>query len=406
MFTNENQSNSESKVDFLDHSFIQQPFPVYEKLRAEEPIHRFLMPEGHYAWMVSRYEDAVNVLQDARFVTSPPGQNGEEEPPHVEVISHNLLSVGPEDHRRLRRLIQKAFTPRMIERLRGRIEEISNELLDKILVSGKKKIDLIEEYAFPLPIIVICEMLGVPLKDQDKFQMWSNIIMESVSNPDLSHESDEAMKAFIEYLHELIIERRKDLKKDLISDLISVEEEGDKLSEQELYALVFVLIIAGHETTVNLIGNGMLALLEHPEQKRLLMANPDMIQSAMEEILRFNGPAEVSNIRWATEDVELDGKQIREGDMMLVALSSANRDSSKFDEADEFDITRKLNDHIAFGKGVHFCLGAPLARLEGEIAINDLLRRLPEIRLDTEAQLLEWRPGMIIRGLKTFPIIF
>ncbi|MEK6991415.1 cytochrome P450 [Paenibacillus sp. FSL K6-1566] len=402
------KSRAATKVDFLDHSFIQQPFPVYAMLRENEPVHRFLLPGGHYAWMVSRYEDAVKILQDERFVTSPPhhGQMGEKQPPHMEIISHNLLSVDPEDHRRLRRLIQKAFTPRMIEQLRGRIEQVSEGLLDKVLASGKHDFDLIEEYAFPLPIIVICEMLGVPLQDQEKFRTWSNTIMEGVSNPQMNQEMDEVMKAFVEYLQELIADRRKHLKEDLISDLISVEEQGDKLTEQELYALVFVLIIAGHETTVNLIGNGMLALMEHPEQKRLLMENPDLIQSAVEEVLRFNGPAEVSNIRWATEDVEMDGRFIRQGDMMLVALSSANRDSRQFYEPDTFDITRKVNNHIAFGKGVHYCLGAPLARLEGEIAINDLFRRLPNIRLNTDPQLLEWRPGMIIRGLKAFPVAF
>ncbi|PAF33349.1 cytochrome P450 [Paenibacillus sp. 7516] len=410
MFTNENQGRSKSKVDFLDHSFIQQPFPVYEKLRAEEPVHRLLLPSGHAAWMVTRYEDAVNILQDGRFVTGVlDNRNNETEeslPPHQAIISRNLISVGPEDHRRLRRLIQKAFTPRMIERLRGRIVEISDELLDKIQAGNTREFDLIEDYAFPLPIIVICEMLGVPLKDQDKFRAWSNTIMESVSNPQMNQESDEVMKAFVDYLQKLITERRNHIQQDLISDLISIEEEGDKLTEQELYALVFVLIIAGHETTVNLIGNGMLALLEHPQQKQLLMEQPDLIQAAVEEVLRFNGPAEISNVRWAAENVDFQGIQIRQGDMMLVALSSANRDSSRYENPDTFDITRKVNDHIAFGKGIHYCLGAPLARLEGEIAINALLQRLPEIRLNTEAELLEWRPGMIIRGLKAFPVVY
>ncbi|UPK47410.1 cytochrome P450 [Paenibacillus pabuli] len=394
----------------MDHSFIQQPFPVYEKLRAEEPVHRLLLPSGHAAWMVTRYEDAVNILQDSRFVTGVlDNRNDETEeslPPHQAIISRNLISVGPEDHRRLRRLIQKAFTPRMIERLRGRIVEISDELLDKIQAGNTREFDLIEDYAFPLPIIVICEMLGVPLKDQDKFRAWSNTIMESVSNPQMNQESDEVMKAFVNYLQELITQRRNHIQQDLISDLIGIEEEGDKLTEQELYALVFVLIIAGHETTVNLIGNGMLALLEHPQQKQLLMDQPDLIQAAVEEVLRFNGPAEISNVRWAAENVDFQGIQIRQGDMMLVALSSANRDSSRYENPDTFDITRKVNDHIAFGKGVHYCLGAPLARLEGEIAINTLLQRLPDIRLNTDAVLLEWRPGMIIRGLKAFPVVY
>ncbi|WP_342479198.1 cytochrome P450 [Paenibacillus sp. FSL H7-0350] len=405
---NENANPTRPEVDFMDKAFIQQPFAAYERLREEEPVHRFLLPGGQFAWLVSRYEDAVKVLQDSRFVTNPPNAGNEEAflPSHQEVISRNLISVGPDDHRRLRRLIQKAFTPRMIEGLRGRIEEISEELLDTIAGKGTRKMDLIEEYAFPLPIIVICEMLGVPLEDQDRFRGWSDVIMEGFNNPELDQASDEVMKAFVDYLQELIAERRKHLQNDLISSLISVEEEGEALTEQELYALVFVLIIAGHETTVNLIGNGVLALLEHPEQKQMLLAQPEFIQSAIEEMLRFNGPAEVSNIRWATEDLELDGKQIRQGDMLFVSLLSANRDSLKFQEPDTFDITRKVNDHIAFGKGVHYCLGAPLARLEGEIAVSALLRRMPDIRLEVEEEQLEWRPGMIIRGVKAFPVTF
>lgn len=408
MTTNENANPTRPEVDFMDKTFINQPFAAYKRLREEKPVHRFLLPGGQFAWLVSRYEDAVKVLQDSRFVTNPPSAGNEEAslPSHQEIISRNLISVGPEDHRRLRRLIQKAFTPRMIEGLRGRIEEISEELLDTIVGKGTRKMDLIEEYAFPLPIIVICEMLGVPLADQDKFRGWSNVIMEGFNNPELHQASDEVMKAFVDYLQELITERRKHLQNDLISSLISVEEEGEALTEQELYALVFVLIIAGHETTVNLIGNGMLALLEHPEQKQMLLAQPEIIQSAVEEMLRFNGPAEISNIRWATEDVELDGKQIRQGDMLFVSLLSANRDSLKFQEPDTFDITRKVNDHIAFGKGVHYCLGAPLARLEGEIAVSALLRRMPDIRLEVEEEQLEWRPGMIIRGVKAFPVTF
>ncbi|WP_340029338.1 cytochrome P450 [Paenibacillus sp. FSL H7-0940] len=409
MFTNESKNDSKSKVDFMDRTFIQNPFPVYEQLRKEDRVHRFLLPSGHFAWLVSGYDDASAILQDnKRFVTNSPymGEADGSAPPHQEIISRNLLSVTPEDHRRLRRLIQKAFTPRMIERLRGRIHEISEDLLDGVLATGKREMNLIEDYAFPLPIIVICEMLGVPHEDQEQFREWSNTIMEGFNNPEMSEQSDQVMRAFVEYLQKLIAERRQSLQEDLISDLINVEEEGDVLSEQELYALVFVLIIAGHETTVNLIGNGILALLENPEQKRLLLEKPDMIGPAIEEILRYNGPAEVSNIRWASEDVEFGGKHIRKGDMLFVSFSSANRDENQFADPDAFDITRKVNNHIAFGKGVHFCLGAPLARLEGEIAINALLRKMPDIQFKTQPASLEWRPGMIIRGLYDFPVSF
>lgn len=396
-----------SKIDFLNEKFIRNPYPAYSEVRDQDPVYRFLMPNGHYAWIITRYDDAVEVLNDSRFVTNPPylaenmGQSG---PLHKEIISRNLLSVNPSDHRRLRRLIQKAFTPRMIERLRGRIGEISNELLDK--VQDKGEMNLIEDFAFPLPIIVICEMLGVPIEDQDKFHEWSNVIMEGFSNPQFEEQSDAVMMAFVDYLQDLIAKRRNNLQEDLISDLISVEDEGDVLTEHELYALVFVLIIAGHETTVNLIGNGILALLEHPEQKERLQSHPELIHSAIEEILRYNGPAEVSNIRWVTEDVELRGKQIRKGEMLFISFSSADRDSEQFTDPDTFDITREANNHIAFGKGIHYCLGGPLARLEGEIAIGMVLRRMPELRLKSASDSLKWRPGMIIRGLEEIPVLF
>ncbi|WP_028611662.1 cytochrome P450 family protein [Paenibacillus harenae] len=394
-----------SKIDFLNEHFIRNPYPAYSEIRDQDPVYRFLLPNGHYAWMITRYDDAVDVLNDTRFVTNPPFENhAQAEEPHKEIISRNLLSVNPADHRRLRRLIQKAFTPRMIERLRGRIEEISNELLDQ--VQDKGEMNLIEDYAFPLPIMVICEMLGVPIEDQDKFHEWSNVIMEGFNNPTFEEQSEAVMIAFVDYLQDLIARRRSQLQEDLISDLLSVEDEGDILSEQELYALVFVLIIAGHETTVNLIGNGVLALLEHPEQKEKLQLQPELILGAIEEMLRYNGPAEVSNIRWVTDDVEIRGKRIRKGEMLFISFASADRDPEQFADPDTFDITRAANNHIAFGKGVHYCLGAPLARLEGEIAISALLRRMPGLRLKTASDDLAWRPGMIIRGVKEIPVLF
>lgn len=407
MTSNSLKGNNEMKIDFLDQEFIRNPFPAYKDIREKDPVYRFLMPNGHPAWIITKYKDAVKILNDSRFVTNYPGNPEASEakvPPHQEIISRNLLSVNPSDHRRLRRLVQKAFTPRMVEQLRGRIEEITNQLLDN--VQDKGEMNLIDDFAFPLPIIVICEMLGVPIEDQDKFRRWSDVIMQGVNNPNFSQQSEKVMIEFVDYLKELIANRRKDLQQDLISDLISVEDDGDVLTEHELYALVFVLIIAGHETTVNLIGNGVLALLEHPEQLDKLKNNPELIHSALEEILRYNGPAEVSNIRFATEDVEFGGKHIKKGELLFIALSSANRDSEQFINPDTLDITRDANNHIAFGKGVHYCLGAPLARLEGEIAINTLLRRMPALRLKTEQSLLEWRSGMIIRGVKEVPLLF
>lgn len=406
MSANEQQKFAPSQIDFLDREFIRNPYPVYEQARKQDPVVRVLLPNGQYAWIVTTYEDANAVLNDARFATSHPHNElpTADLPPHKAIVYQNLSSVDPADHRRLRKLVQKAFTPRMIEGLRGRIEDITNELLDK--VEGKGEMKLIDDFAFPLPINVICEMLGVPVQDQHRFREWSNTIMEGVNNPEYAEKTDQTLIEFVDYLEQLVSRKRNDLQGDLISELIRVEDEGEMLTEQELYAMVFVLIVAGHETTVNLIGNGVLALLEHPNQMELLQTNPELIRSAIEEMLRYEGPVGVTNSRWATEDVVLHGKTIRKGDMVFTALSSANRDPHAFTEPDQFDITRKVNNHLAFGKGVHFCLGAPLARLEGEIAIQTLLRRMPGLRLKTGRDDLEWRNGMIIHGLKEIPVVF
>lgn len=403
---NEQQNTVSSKVDFLDEAFIRNPYPIYAEARKQDPVTRILLPNGEFAWVVTTFEDVTAVLTDARFATSLSHEKAllEDVLPHKAIVYRNLSSVDPADHRRLRRLVQKAFTPRMVEGLRGRIEDIASGLIDRIEEKGEMK--LIDDFAFPLPINVICEMLGVPSEDQNLFREWSDTIMEGVHHPELAEKSDQTLIDFVGYLERLVARKRSDLRDDLISELIRVEDQGDTLTEQELYAMVFVLIVAGHETTVNLIGNGILALLEHPDQKELLQNNPELIRSAIEEILRYDGPVEVTNARWATEDLILQGKHIKKGDMVFTALSSANRDQLLFPEPDRFDITRDVNNHLAFGKGVHFCLGAPLARLEGEIAISMLLRRLPNLRLKTDRGNMDWRRGMIIRGLKEIPLLF
>lgn len=400
---NQQERSVSSKIDFLNESFNRNPYPVYKEARNNEPVVRVVLPNGQYAWIVTTYEDVAAVLNDTRFTTSHSHHAEGELPPHQAIVYRNLSSVDPSDHLRLRRLVQKAFTPRMVQGLRGRIEEITNELLDKIEAKGEMQ--LIDDFAFPLPINVICEMLGVPIDDQELFREWSNTIMEGFSNPAYAEKSEQTLIDFVDYLQQLVAYKRTALRDDLISELIRVEDEGDKLTEHELYAMVFVLIVAGHETTVNLIGNGVLALLEHPEQKALLQSKPELIQNAIEEILRFDGPVEVTNARRATEDMIFKGRQIKKGDMVFTALSSANRDQHTFPEPDQFDITRQVNNHLAFGKGIHYCLGAPLARLEGEIAISTLLRRLPNIRLKSNREDLEWRKGMIIRGLKEITLL-
>lgn len=390
------------KADLFSKGFKKDPYPTFSQLREKDPIYRTLLPSGQYAWIVTRYEDAVVILKDQRFIKDATKLMDDDSSQNI--MAKTMLFSDPPDHRRLRSLVQQAFTPRMIEGLRERIEEITNELLDEI--QRKNEIDFIDEFAFPLPIIVICEMLGVPTEDRNKFRDWSNTLVEASNNPESIEETQESLGAFIAYLQEFISKRRKDPQDDLISKLIQAEEEGDQFTAQEVSSLVFLLIIAGHETTVNLIGNGVLALLKHPEQKEKLQSNPDLIHSAVEECLRYDGPVEFSTDRWAGETVEFREKTIQKGDLVLVAIDSADRDPEQFEDPDVFDITRGKSRHIAFGKGIHFCLGAPLARLEAEIAISTLLRRLPELRLSKDPETLQYRPGMLIRGLKELPVAF
>ncbi|WJH29383.1 cytochrome P450 [Paenibacillus sp. CC-CFT742] len=391
-------TNETSQTTFFTKEFTQNPYPVYEKLRETDPVFKVMFPHGEFGWIITRYEDAVEVLKDQRFSKDVAKRYG---PENQTVFVNNMLFSDPPDHRRLRGLVQKAFTPKLVADMRSHIQDIADDLLNKI--GSRDKMNLIDEYAFPLPIIVISEILGVPVEDQDKFRVWSNSIIDA-SSSDHAEMFEQHAKEFTEYLTDWFAKVRKNPGKDLISQLVIAEESGQQLTENELLGVVSLLIIAGHETTVNLIGNGVLALLEHPEQRDLLIQKPELIHNAVEEMLRYNGPVEFSTSRWALEDVEFRGQNIAKGELVIVALDSANRDTEKFKDADIFDITREKSQHLAFGKGIHLCLGAPLARLEGEIAISTLLARYPEMQLQTDVTELEWRPGMIVRGLKELPV--
>lgn len=388
------------QFQLFSNEFTQNPYPAYARLRETEPVYKMLFPDGQEGWLITRYDDAVEVLMDPRFIKDISklyGGNMEQQ----SVFMHTMLFSDPPDHKRLRGLVQKAFTPQMIAGMRGRVQEITNELLD--MAEGKTAMNLIDDFAFPLPIIVICEILGVPSGDRDKFRLWSNSLIEG-SNGEHAAEMFQHMNEFIQYLSQWFEKVRKNPGNDLLSQLIMAEEDGDQLTERELYGVVALLIIAGHETTVNLIGNTILALIENPDQLDLLKNQSELIHTAIEESLRFNGPVEFSTSRWANEDVELRGKSIRRGELIVVALNSANHDPQQFKDADLFDITREKSPHLAFGKGIHLCLGAPLARLEGEIAITSLLKRFPGLKLAVDKDQLEWRPGMIVRGIKELPL--
>ncbi|MGG4106097.1 cytochrome P450 [Paenibacillus lautus] len=391
-------ANESLKNALFTKEFTHNPYPVYEKLRQSDPILNLQFPDGRFGWLISNYEEAVEALKDVRFSKDVAKAMGQEQ---TSVFSTNMLFSDPPDHKRLRGLVQKGFTPQRIADMRDHIQEIADNLLDA--VSSKETINLIDEYAFKLPIIVISEILGVPTEDQDKFRIWSNSII-GASNQEMNEQVVQHMNEFIAYLKDWFAKVREQPNDDMISQLVIAENQGDRLSEQELYGVVTLMIIAGHETTVNLIGNGVLALLEHPEQRKLLQEQPELIHGAIEEMLRYNGPVEFSTSRWAAEDMDFHGVHMKKGDLVVIALNSANRDASQFKDPDIFDITREKSQHLAFGKGIHLCLGAPLARLEGEIAINTLLHRYPNFELQRDIDELEWRPGMIVRGVKEIPI--
>jgi cytochrome P450 PksS len=317
-------------------------------------------------------------------------------------INRHMLTLDPPDHTRLRNLIHKAFTPRMIRELEARIREITDELIDGMLAKGSA--DFIADFAFPLPVTVIAELLGIPREDRDRFRHWSQtIIMGGTSGADFEAVGAAALE-FIMYFHEQFDARREQPKDDLITALVQAEEAGDKLDQQELISMVFLLLVAGHETTVNLLGNGMLALMEHPVQKAQLAARPELMRTAVDELLRYDGPVGVSTMRWALEDVEYYGEHIKAGEMVVASLLSANRDPSMFANPNDLDLARTPNKHIAFGNGIHYCVGAPLARMEGAVAFEMLLNRLPKLTLAVDADRLEWNPTVLLHGMKHMPV--
>lgn len=407
-------------MSLFSPAFKKNPYPLFDMLRTNQPVAQFNLAGNRPAWLISRYDEAEMVLKDQRFVKDARNaltmeelmhffggnrnNNSDSAPSRPAIFHRQMLNADPPDHTRLRTLINIPFTPRMVEQWRGRIQAITDELLDAVQEKGQ--MELINDLAFPLPITVITEMLGIPDSDRMKFRAWSNAVIEASGNPGAFVNIRENIQAFDEYLIQLINEKRTHTGDDLLSKLIQAESAGDKLSEEELISMVFLLLVAGHETTVNLIGNGVLALLQHPDQMALLQQNPLLITSAVEEFLRYQGPLLTATQRWAREDVELAGQQIKRGDYVVVLLASANRDGEEFAQADTLDITRKDNHHLAFGKGIHFCLGAPLARLEGQVAISTLLRRMPNLRLNIDPDNLTWRSGALIMGLSELPVTF
>lgn len=390
---------------------VADPYPFYHYLQQEDPIH---WNEHWQTWVLTRYEDVVPAMQDRRisyhekmkpFLSGLPAHVTQEIDAVERHVSSWLGHADPPDHTRLRALINKAFVPRLIENMRPRIEAQVDRLIDAVEARGG--MDLIADFAYPLPASIIAEMLGVPADDHHRFKRWTDDLVAFMgtarAQPETTARAADAVRGLSNYVRGIIVDHRANPRDDLISGLINAHEQANRLTEDEIVGVCSGLFIAGHETTTNLIGNGMLALLRNRDQIERLRQNPDLIVTAVEELLRYDSPVQRS---WgvAVADIDMGGKRIQPGELVLKMLGAANRDARQFPEPDRLDITRKENRHLGFGYGFHFCLGAPLARVEGQIAINALLRRLP--LLDLASPSVEWHPNIAFRGLKSLPVVF
>lgn len=395
--------------DPLARDFQHNPYPVYDELRSTTPIFYW---EPWKIWFFTRYEDVNTLLRDRRLGRTmehilPPEQRYVPPAaiePFAKLSQHSMFDKEPPEHTRLRGLVHKVFTPKRVESLRGQVEVICNALVDA--VADKGEIEVLNDFAVPLPVNVISELLGVPESDRHLLRPWSNNI---VAMYELDHTPEQERLAvqssidFADYLRNLADERRANPQDDLITALVQVEEAGERLTMDELIATCVLLLNAGHEATVNVIGNGLWALLQYPEQMRKLVQNPALIPTAIEELMRFDTPLQLFR-RWVLEDMEYAGHHFKVGDELGFMFGAANRDPSRFDKPNQLDVTREDNPHITFGGGVHYCLGAPLARLELQIAYRTLLSRLPNLRLVGDAP--QFKDAYVIRGLHDLRLRF
>lgn len=384
---------------------LTDPYAVYARLRETAPVQRITGPDGSPAWIVTRYEDVRQALADPRLSLDkrhalPGSYRGFALPPALDA---NLLNMDPPDHTRIRRFVTQAFTARRIEELRTPVRRIADDLLDAVAPHGRA--DLVAAYAAPLPIAVICELLGVPPHSRRDFRDWTDALV--APDPTQPGRAKEAIGSMLGFFHELLAHKRAEPADDLLSALIAVREEGeDRLSENELMSLAFLILFAGYENTVQLIGNATLALLRHPAQLAALRADPTRIGPAVEELARYDGPALLAIRRFPVEEVTIGGVTVPAGETVLLSLASADRDPARFPEPDRLDLSRDTAGHLALGHGIHYCLGAPLARLETGIALTALLERFPRLALDTAESELRRRPSARARGLIALPVRF
>jgi cytochrome P450 len=389
----------------VDPAVLADPHPFLTRLRESSPVLQVDMRMNMPVWMVTRYDDVLAALSEPRLSNDPHHAGALTEAMRGDFLSRSMIGTDPPEHTRLRRLVSRAFTARRVEGLRPRIQEITDALLDRITPRGTA--ELVGEFALPLPVTVIGELLGVPETDRNVFRTWTD---EMLDRPFDLHSDMTRVEAARErmhgYLADLLAAKRTQPADDLLTDLIQATDEGERLDPQELLAMTFLLLIAGYVTTVSLIGNGTLALLRHPDQLDRLRADPALVPQAVEELLRFDGPVNPGIMRYALEDLEIGGVRIARGDMVLLAIAAADRDPGRFPAPDGLDIGSTDPGHLAFGHGVHYCLGAPLARLEGQVAFTALLSRLPELSLAAREDELRWTGGGVLRGLRELPVTF
>ncbi len=393
-------------------AFNNDPYPLLRRLREEAPV---VWSDAWGCWLITRYDDVAAILQDhARFssfgrVTNVIRRSLTAEElgslqPLIGHYSRGLINVDPPDHTRIRRLVQQTFLPRTIERLRPHVQEIVDDLLDRVQPSGR--MEVVGDLTYPLPVTVIAELMGIPPADRDRFKAWSGQIVAFQATPrmsaDVVRRSQQALLELRSYFGDICARRRAEPRDDLITLLVQAEDAGDRLSEEELLSTCVSILIGGHETTTNLIASALWLLLTHPAQMRALRDDPALIGTAVEEFLRYESPLQRLG-RVATRDVEMHGCRIASGQTVLLMIGAANRDATQFPDPDRLDLCRQPNRHVAFGYGVHFCLGAGLARLEAPIAINTVLRRMPGLAADTDA--LQWSPG-VFRAPEALPVTF
>ncbi len=389
------------------------PFPLFADVRDRGAVHAITLADGHEAWLIVRYDEARAALNDPRFskdmaaamaMSSEVVAEGLPGP----VFARHMLTVDPPDHTRLRRLVSAAFSSHRVEALRPRVQSIIDGLLDDIAAQGPDaRIDLVASFAFPLPFTVICELLGVAEADRDRLGRALLALLTPGTTPEEYAVAKAGSDEVVAMLGELVEAKQRAPGDDLVSGLLEARDGDERLNQRELLSTVFQLIVAGHDTTTSLIGNSMVALLDNPEQLAMLRSDPTRLPAAIEEFLRFDAPVPHSTFRYATEPVDLAGVTIPAGGQVIISLAAANHDTGRWDDAETLDIDRPFVRHLAFGHGIHFCLGAALARMEGDLALGSLLHRFPELRLAVPVEDLHWGhgDGLVLRGLSELPII-